>query len=412
MEWASLFSRQNEIGLFMSACETALLTHAGGLASVIKGPSTAFGTKLTVGRREHRDSGTELIMNSKLMLVLLAAILLLAGLTVYQTRRTKQEQARSLALRSELEQRAQQVRDLERRKERAAEPNSASEQADHQFKAPVRPLEAGSGTQSSGVANLALSGAPRADTSRPEKGGLGELVSKMMRDPETRQFIQDQQRQMMDQLYAPLIKQLGLSSEESNRFKELLADQALKAADRASALFGNGGSNRTDVLATAAADTKAQEEQVKSLLGEARYAQYKEYQQTAGDRMQLNLFKQQSGGEAALTEQQTEQLLGLIKDERQTLASAGQPVPGTVGAGQDPSNLKSMISADQTEQMLANQEGINLRVFERAKAVLSPEQLQSFGKFQTNQLQMMRMGMTMARKLLGPDGSAAPAPTP
>ena len=55
---------------------------------------------------------------------------------------------------------------------------------------------------------------------------------------------------------------------------------------------------------------------------------------------------------------------------------------------------------------------MNQRVYERAKAVLSPEQLNGFGRFQTNQLQMMRMGMTMARKFLGPDNSGAPVASP
>jgi hypothetical protein len=48
------------------------------------------------------------------------------------------------------------------------------------------------------------------------------------------------------------------------------------------------------------------------------------------------------------------------------------------------------------------QESVNQRVYTRAEGMLSPDQLAAFGKFQTNQMQMMRMGMTMARKFLSP----------
>ena len=46
---------------------------------------------------------------------------------------------------------------------------------------------------------------------------------------------------------------------------------------------------------------------------------------------------------------------------------------------------------------------MNQRVYERAKDLLSPEQLNAFAKFQTNQTQMLRMGLTMARKMMPPD---------
>lgn len=76
--------------------------------------------------------------------------------------------------------------------------------------------------------------------------------------------------------------------------------------------------------------------------------------------------------------------------------------------------MEAMFSGDATEKLLQSQESINQRVYERAGELLSETQLAAFGKFQTNQLQMMRMGMNMARKFMTPDssGGAAPQPTP
>jgi hypothetical protein len=74
-----------------------------------------------------------------------------------------------------------------------------------------------------------------------------------------------------------------------------------------------------------------------------------------------------------------------------------------------------MFSSDATDKLMQTQESINQRVYERAREVLSENQLASFGKFQTNQLQMIRTGMNMARKFMSPEPAAPgtpPTPTP
>lgn len=124
--------------------------------------------------------------------------------------------------------------------------------------------------------------------------------------------------------------------------------------------------------------------------------------------MQFNQFKLQTvNGEGALTDQQTEALLVLMREEKQSVAAAsGQPNPG---AGQEAANMQAMLSGEQTDKLLQTQELVNQRVFERARSVLPENQLSSFGKFQTNQIQMMRLGLSMAKKMFAPDSGAAPA---
>ena len=48
-------------------------------------------------------------------------------------------------------------------------------------------------------------------------------------------------------------------------------------------------------------------------------------------------------------------------------------------------------------------------VFDWCQDLLSPAQLGAFGTFQTNQLQMMRMGMSMAQKMFSPDKDTSEA---
>ena len=71
-----------------------------------------------------------------------------------------------------------------------------------------------------------------------------------------------------------------------------------------------------------------------------------------------------------------------------------------------------MLSADQTDKMLQFQEQVNQRVYQRATSLLSPDQLAAFGAFQTNQLQMMRMGVSMAREFFNSDNSGTGLPAP
>ena len=52
-------------------------------------------------------------------------------------------------------------------------------------------------------------------------------------------------------------------------------------------------------------------------------------------------------------------------------------------------------------EFFKQREEIDQRVLERAKAVLTPEQLTAFATHQSNQLQMQRMGMSMAAKMFG-----------
>ncbi len=242
-------------------------------------------------------------------------------------------------------------------------------------------------------------------------GGFGKFMSKIMADPDTKKFIRDQQRMMLDPLYGPLIKQLGLTPEEADRFKELLADNMMKGAENASSLFGGPSStNRAEALKTLAAEQTNFEATVKAFLGDGRYAQYQDYQQTVGDRALLNQFRQQTTGtDNPLTDQQADQLLAIMREERQAAATlTGQTLPG---AGQDQANLQALLSGEQSDKMLQAQETAGQRVYDRARAVLSPDQLNAFGRFQTNQMQMMRLGMQMARQFFTPDKSE-PNPPP
>ncbi len=354
------------------------------------------------GRDRFGLADSNLIMKSTLIVALLVAAAGLGVVCVVQFRKASDQQAQIAALNGALEQQKDRIRDLETARQHLSQQRSdLLDQAEQQAAELSRQIAA---APPPALAPGAQPGSPEA---RPEQAGFRQMISKMLDDPETRGFLREQQRMMMDQLYGPLIKKLNLTPEEATRFKDLLLETAMKSTERASSLLG-ASTNRMAAVAQIAADRAATDAQLKELLGDPRYAEYKDYEQTAGDRMQLNLFKQQFGaGAFPLTDEQTDQLLGFMKEEKQSMASVGHP---TIGTGQTTGEMEAILSEDRSESMLQSQEYVNERVYERAKTVLAPDQLSAFGKFQSNQLQMMRVGVGMARKMFAPEASTPATP--
>ena len=70
-------------------------------------------------------------------------------------------------------------------------------------------------------------------------------------------------------------------------------------------------------------------------------------------------------------------------------------------------SLSKMMNAETMEAQFKWQEEFNKRVIERARTLLSPEQLQEFSEFQTQMSNMQRMGIKMAREMFGGNKDAS-----
>jgi len=336
-------------------------------------------------------------MKNTLLLLLAATTLALGVVCIVQWQQRDAQQSEFASLRREVEQKSRDIADLEAAQELLAKQRRESLE---QVGALAGKLQEQRQATAQAEAKAAAALANAAPKPVKGKGGVGELLAKMMDDPAMAKVIRDQQRTMMDSLYNPLVKRMNLTPEEAAQFKDLLADYMTKGATQATSLLGGeSATNRLAVIEKLAAEQKDFDKQVRAFLGDSRFAEYRDYQQTAGERMQLNQFQMQNmGGQSALTEPQTEQLLNLMKEEKQVVAAAyGLPMPES---GHDAAQLQIMLSEGGTEKIQQAQETINQRVYERAREVLSTEQLEAFGKFQTNQLHTMRLGMNMARKFM------------
>jgi hypothetical protein len=346
-------------------------------------------------------------MKSTLTILLAAAALTLGAAYAVQRRDSTGQRARIVSLQGELDERAQQMEALRASQERTERQRSellgalqaAQKRAEEQRRESPAQLKARQAAETNPP--------PVAGGEKPQdakKGGLDNMLSKMLQDPDTRRVVRATQRLMMDQLYTPLIGRMGLTPDEAAKFKDLMADHMMDAAELAST---NGG-DMSGALMQNARDSF--DEQVKAFLGDARYAQYKDYEETLAERMQLNAFQLQAGGDVKLNDQQTEALLSIMKGERKDAAAAvGLPAGD---ADKDPAKLQVLLSEDKMDELLQVQQTIGQHVYESARTILSPDQLDAFGRFQTNQMQMMPAFMNMTRKMFAPSPSPADAAPP
>jgi hypothetical protein len=239
--------------------------------------------------------------------------------------------------------------------------------------------------------------------------GMSDMLRKMMKDPAMKEMMRSQQKSMMNMMYGGLFQELNLSPEQKEKFTELLLDGQMGNIEQASSIFDADATTRTEVTQAIGEAKKQQDDKIKALLGEEKFAQYEEYQKDIGDRMQLDQFKGRlQDGPTALQDEQVKQLLALMKDEKTKVPPV---VPDKLEQLKQP--FVALLKDETMEKQFQWQADLNRRVLERAGEVLTPEQLKHFSEFQTDQLNLQKFSMKMAREMFGGAGQTdktTPAP--
>ena len=246
-------------------------------------------------------------------------------------------------------------------------------------------------------------GAPGVNGKENPAGGMAKMLANMMKDPEMRKAMAQQQRMGIDLVYGSLMKQLKLSPEQEEKFKEMLIAQQMENMSQAGAMFEGDASERAKVAQELAAKRAEKEEEMKELLGEEKFAEYQNYNQTLGERMMLEQF----GRTADITQQQSDQLLAIMQEEKKNVQMnlGAQPA--------DPNqDWQAILGSDEaTAKLFLQQEEVNNRTLERAAQVLTPEQYEKFAPVLKNQLEMQKAGLRMARQMFGGEAKQSEAQT-
>src|SRR5436190_9147421 len=201
--------------------------------------------------------------------------------------------------------------------------------------------------------------------------GMGEMLSKMMKDPNMREFMRAQQKLALKKMYGPLIADLNLPPEQQEKLGDLLLEQQMKTLERSQDMFKDGSMDFKKVAGVAKDGEKENDAAIQDLLGPEKFAEFQEYKKTMSERMQLGQFKeqmQQSG--SPIGDEQAKQMLAVMKEERDRY-----PPAFDANATKDPSAL---FADGAMERQFEWQEEVNRRVQERLGAGLSPEQVKGY----------------------------------
>lgn len=216
--------------------------------------------------------------------------------------------------------------------------------------------------------------------------------------PEMRQLMAIEQKGRLDARYAALFRELRLSPEKLEAFKQLLVDRqnapmdVMAAAMKQSALGPDASGNLSGLIQQEAQNVDAA---IRGLLGETAYEEFQDFNRTQSERSVVDqLASRLSYSETPLTPEQADALVNLLSAERATQPPSPTPdgvstmhfAVGNVSGGGDEvfSTFRSDHGTSITDNSLAS-----------AQTVLTEAQMSALRALQMEQQAQQKMREVM-----------------
>ncbi|HXR06309.1 MAG TPA: hypothetical protein VN765_03205 [Candidatus Acidoferrum sp.] len=200
---------------------------------------------------------------------------------------------------------------------------------------------------------------------------------------------------MVEQLYSPLVAQLHLTPEQSKEFYRALLDNKMNGIAQRSELLSRGDIG--SMCRTVADFQKEMNASLQTLLGEANFAQFQEYQAGVGDRGALEMMKTDFT-QNPLTGEQQQRLLKAMAAGRKTVWGSA--------TGRD-AEFSIADTSDVINQKLIRQEAVNENVLQQADDFLSSAQMQTLRTSLARQIKSRKEGHAKAREMFGNNGKSS-----
>ena len=193
----------------------------------------------------------------------------------------------------------------------------------------------------------------------------------LMQDPDYRKARLTMLRSSIAQTYPGLVEELGLSEAEARKLFDLLAEGQMALTSTIVTTAGGqvDQAAMAEVARNRQAQQRQQEEQIRTMLGDARYPQWQGYQSTRGARVQANSFATslaQAG--MPLGKSQIKSLEAVVISEQKSMQQDLQNLARSVNQA-DPQARSQVQESFQARQAEGNQ-----RILEGARPYLTPEQ--------------------------------------
>ena len=236
---------------------------------------------------------------------------------------------------------------------------------------------------------------------RQENASIGSssALSKVTANPEASKMLRDQQKMGMGRIYKGLTQQLKLSSEQTDKLNDLLADHVMENVSQiTTALRDKLAPEQVNELFDG--QEAALQEKVRALLGPEGLAQYQDYTKNLLGTLTADQFKSLLTGDDAARADKAKQLSQALQEEVQAaLASAGLPADyQTVPI----LNFRNIASEQEGDKSLKLLDDIYQRVASRSSSFLSADELVKFQEFRTTAINNNRAALAMNRTMMAP----------
>ncbi len=195
----------------------------------------------------------------------------------------------------------------------------------------------------------------------------------LMKDPEFRKAQLTMTRLRIAQSNPGLAETLGLSEKEANHLFEVMAEtQMNRSAELSEAIAKAGGVGNAPALTEVMRNTAGREDPARAALGEAKYAQYQEYQRNVRPALQqvASIGSSLDAAGQPLNDSQTRTLTAAMMTEQQRLrqeTAIPRPIP-------NPGVPRGM--ADTLAESANRQQESNRRILEASATTLNAAQLE------------------------------------
>ena len=226
-------------------------------------------------------------------------------------------------------------------------------------------------------------------------------LSGIKADPAMWKVIRDQQKVGMASIYKDFAKKLNLSSEQSDKLTELLADNVMENIDHITAVLEKGMSP-AEMETIFAGQEAALLEKVQAMFGQDGLAQYQDYTRQLLGGITTSQFNENLTGEKSEQEAKSRRLYDVMKEEtQQTLADAGLPADYQIVPTL---NFRNIASETEAEKNLKLVDSVYERAIAKLGSSLSPEEINKLGEFRKSVTSGNRMVLMMNRKMMAPAG--------
>ncbi|HXS90847.1 MAG TPA: hypothetical protein VN705_15940 [Steroidobacteraceae bacterium] len=261
------------------------------------------------------------------------------------------------------------------------------------------------------VVNRAMPMAPDQERMREQVKQSMERQAALLRDPEYREAMLAQQKMGARQSNPNLARDLDLSPEQADRLFSTLAEQQLRAMETTSPMLWSeqpDPAKMQELQRKMMDQQRANEMEVKRVLGEAKFREYQEYQSLSGVRWEAERVRTAlANAGMPLEENLTKPLLKTLQEQqqkmmRQMAAAAGpqNQLIAASGVGATVVTSSDGVSGnmiEMQEKSVELQAQHQKRQREALARVLTPEQLKVIEDEHKMELQMQRAQIKMMR---------------